>query len=156
MKVALGADHAGFALKQAIGARLRDLGHEVHDFGTGSETSCDYPDFAALAARDVANGGADRAILVCTTGIGMSIAANKIAGVRAALAINEDSVRLSREHNDANVLAVAAKYTSEPQAAAFVDAFLNTSFSGGERHARRLDKIAALQGLVQKEQLTRS
>jgi len=154
MKVALGADHAGFALKQSIGARLRELGHEVHDFGTAGEASCDYPDFAAKAACDVANGGADRAILVCTTGIGMSIAANKIAGVRAALAINEDAVRLSREHNDANVLAVAAKYTTGPQAAAFVGVFLNTPFSGGERHARRLEKIAALQGLARKEQTT--
>lgn len=156
MKIALAADHAGFALKQRIGARLRELGHEVRDLGTGSEASCDYPDFASNAAHDVVRGAADRAILVCTTGVGMSIAANKIPGVRAALAINEDAVRLTREHNDANVLALASKYTTEGEAATLVEIFLNTPFSGGERHARRLDKIAALERMAQEEHTTRS
>jgi ribose 5-phosphate isomerase B len=156
MKVALAADHAGFALKQRVGDRLRELGHEVHDFGTGGEASCDYPDFAGKAARDVVDGSADCAILVCTTGIGMTIAANKIHGVRAALATNEDAVRLTREHNDANVLALAAKYTTPREAEGLVDAFLNTPFSGGERHVRRLEKIAALESLAQEEQTTRS
>ncbi len=155
MKVALAADHAGYALKQSIGERLSAMGHEIHDFGTDDEASCDYPDFAAKAAQDVVSGGAERAILVCTTGVGMSIAANKIRGVRAALAINEDAVRLTREHNDSNVLALAAKYTTPAQAAALVDAFLNTPFSAGERHLRRLEKIAALE-CAQEEQTARS
>jgi len=155
MKIALAADHAGFSLKEKIGERLRGLGHEVSDFGTDGEVSCDYPDFASAAAHAVAGGGAERGILVCTTGIGMSMAANKVPGVRAALAINADAVKLAREHNDANVLAIASKYTSEPEAEEMIDIFLGTGFSGGERHARRLDKISALERAAQEEHTTR-
>jgi ribose 5-phosphate isomerase B len=155
MRIALAADHAGYALKQSIGERLSAMGHEIRDFGTFAEASCDYPDFAAKAAHDVVTGGAERAILVCTTGVGMTMAANKIRGVRAALATSEDAVRLTREHNDANALALAAKYTTPSEAAALVDIFLNTPFSAGERHLRRLEKIAALE-CAQEEQITRS
>jgi ribose 5-phosphate isomerase B len=145
MKIAVAADHAGLPLKQRLAERLRALGHEVRDFGTHTEASCDYPDFGAAAARDVAEGGSERAILVCTTGAGMSIAANKVSGIRAVLGMNEDSVRLTREHNDANVLALASKYTPEAEAWAMTRAFLETEFSKGERHVRRLEKITALE-----------
>jgi len=144
MKIAIGADHAGFALKEQIRRRLVDEGHEVLDFGTDSGESCDYPDFAQPVAREVAQGRVDRGILVCSTGIGMAIAANKVAGVRAAPAQSDDEVRLTREHNDANVLTLGARYLDEQRAAGLVDLFLDTEFSGG-RHARRLAKIAQLE-----------
>src|SRR5580698_9101916 len=117
MKIAIGADHAGFALKEQLRSRLAGEGHEVVDFGAGSGESCDYPDFAQPVAREVARGRVDRGILVCSTGIGMAIAANKVAGVRAAAAQSEDEVRLTREHNDANVLTLGAKYLDEQHAA---------------------------------------
>jgi ribose 5-phosphate isomerase B len=144
MKIAIGADHAGFALKEQIRRRLVDEGHEVLDFGTDSGESCDYPDFAQPVAREVAEGRVDRGILVCSTGIGMAIAANKVAGVRAAPAQSDDEVRLTREHNDANVLTLGARYVDEHRAAGLVDLFLDTEFSGG-RHSRRLAKIAQLE-----------
>jgi len=144
MKIAIGADHAGFALKEQLRRRLVDEGHEVLDFGTDSGASCDYPDFAQPVAREVAQGRVDRGILVCSTGIGMAIAANKVDGVRAAPAQSDDEVRLTREHNDANVLTLGARYVDEQQAAGLVDLFLGTEFSGG-RHARRLAKIAQLE-----------
>jgi len=145
MKIALGADHAGFALKEQLRRRLVQEGHEVVDFGTGSSESCDYPDFAQPVAREVAQGRADRGILVCSTGIGMAMAANKVAGVRAAPAQSDDEVRLTREHNDANVLTLGARYLDEQRAAGLVDLFLGTQFLGG-RHARRVAKIAQLEG----------
>ncbi len=144
MKIAIAADHAGFALKEQLGRRLAAEGHEVLDFGTDSADSCDYPDFAQHVARDVAQGRSDRGILICSTGIGMAIAANKIAGVRAAPAESADEVRLTREHNDANILTIGAKYLDEPQAAALISIFLSTEFAGG-RHARRIAKIAQLE-----------
>ena len=144
MKIAIAADHAGFALKEKLRQRLAEEGHEVVDFGTDSADSCDYPDFAQPVAREVAEGRADRGILVCSTGIGMSIAANKVTGVRAAPAQSEDEVRLTREHNDANVLTLGARYLDEPQAAGLVEIFLHTEFQGG-RHARRVAKIAQLE-----------
>lgn len=144
MKIALGADHAGFALKERLRVRLSVQGHEVVDFGTTSEESCDYPDFAGAVARAVAEGRSERGVLVCSTGIGMAIAANKVAGVRAAPAESEDEVRLTREHNDANVLTIGARYLDEPRAGALVDLFLETAFTGG-RHARRVEKIARLE-----------
>ncbi len=113
MKIAIGADHAGFSLKEKLRQRLADEGHEIVDYGASSEASCDYPDFAQPVARDVAAGRSDRGILVCSTGIGMAIAANKVDGVRAAPAVNEDEVHLTREHNDANVLTVGARYLDE-------------------------------------------
>jgi ribose 5-phosphate isomerase B len=144
MKIAIGADHAGFALKERLRLRLAQQGHEVVDCGTASGESCDYPDFARPVATDVAEGRADRGVLVCSTGIGMAMAANKIAGVRAAPAQSEDEVRLTREHNDANVLTLGAKYLDEDRAAALLEVFLNTAFAGG-RHARRVAKIAQLE-----------
>jgi len=144
MKIAIGADHAGFALKEQLRRRLAEEGHEVLDFGADSAESCDYPDFAQPVAREVAQGRFDRGILVCATGIGMAMAANKIAGVRAAPAQSEDQVRLTREHNDANVLTLGARYLDEQHAAGLVHIFLNTGFLGG-RHARRVAKIAQLE-----------
>jgi ribose 5-phosphate isomerase B len=144
MKISIAADHAGFALKEKLRTRLAAEGHEVADFGTTSEESCDYPDFAQPVARDVAQGRSDRGILVCSTGIGMAMAANKVSGVRAAPAVSEDEVRLTREHNDANVLTLGAKYLDEAKAAELIEVFLQTEFSGG-RHARRVAKIAQLE-----------
>jgi len=144
MKVAIAADHAGFALKEKLRAQLAAEGHEVLDFGPASDESCDYPDFAQPVARQVSEGRSDRGILVCSTGIGMAMAANKIAGVRAAPASSEDEVRLTREHNDANVLTLGARYLDEGRALAMVHLFLATEFDGG-RHARRVAKIARLE-----------
>jgi ribose 5-phosphate isomerase B len=144
MKIAIAADHAGFALKEKLRQRLEGEGHEVVDFGPGNADSCDYPDYAQPVARDVAQGRSDRGILVCSTGIGMAMAANKVDGVRAAPAVSEDEVRMTREHNDANVLTIGAKYLDEPHAADLVHIFLNTEFAGG-RHARRVAKIAQLE-----------
>jgi len=144
MKIAIASDHAGFALKEKLRSRLAHQGYEVVDFGTASNESCDYPDFAQPVARDVAQGRSDRGILVCSTGIGMAMAANKIDGVRAAPAQSEDEVLMTREHNDANVLTLGAKYLDEDRAAALIDIFLKTDFMGG-RHARRVAKIAQLE-----------
>jgi ribose 5-phosphate isomerase B len=144
MKIAIGADHAGFALKEQLRRLLAGEGHQVVDFGADSGESCDYPDFAQPVAREVAQGRADRGILVCSTGIGMAIAANKVAGVRAAPAQSDDEVRLTREHNDANVLTLGAKYLDEERASRLVALFLDTSFLGG-RHSRRVAKIAQLE-----------
>jgi ribose 5-phosphate isomerase B len=116
----------------------------VVDFGTGSPESCDYPDFARSAARDVSQGRSERAILVCSTGIGMAMAANKVAGIRAAPAQSEDEVKFTREHNDANVLTLGARYLDEDRALQLIHIFLNTEFAGG-RHARRVSKIALLE-----------
>ena len=144
MKLASAADHAGFSLKEKLRQRLADEGHEVLDFGTNSEESCDYPDFAQPLGRDVAQGRSDRGILVCSTGIGMAIAANKIDGVRAAPAQNEDEVSFTRQHNDANVLTLGAKYMDVDRALDLIHIFLNTEFIGG-RHSRRVAKIAQLE-----------
>jgi ribose 5-phosphate isomerase B len=145
MKIAIAADHAGFALKERLRQKLSEEGHEVTDFGTGSTESCDYPDYARRVAREVGQGRSDRGILVCSTGIGMAMAANKVDGVRAAPAQSEDEVRLTREHNDANVLTLGARYLDEARASALIGIFLGTEFSGG-RHARRVAKIEALEG----------
>jgi ribose 5-phosphate isomerase B len=144
MKIAIGADHAGFVLKEQLRQRLAAEGHEVVDFGTRSADSCDYPDYAQQVAREVGEGRFDRGILVCSTGIGMAMAANKVMGVRAAPAQSEDEVRLTREHNDANVLTIGARYLDEQHAAKLIGVFLQTDFSGG-RHARRVAKIGALE-----------
>ena len=145
MKVAVGADHAGFVLKEHLRRRLEQEGHQVVDEGTNSTASCDYPDFAALVAHDVTEGRAERGILVCGTGIGMSIAANKISGIRAAMGTVPEEVRLSRAHNDANILTLGARFIEEPAADALVDVFLATAFDDG-RHSLRVAKIAALEG----------
>ncbi|MEZ5356746.1 MAG: ribose 5-phosphate isomerase B [Bryobacteraceae bacterium] len=144
MKIAIGADHAGFALKEKLRDRLVAEGFEVHDVGTNNSESSDYPDFASRVGHEVASGSAERGVLVCSSGVGMSIAANKIPGIRAALATHEEEVRLTRSHNDANVLTIGAKYTSEEEAGELLNVFLSTGFEGG-RHARRVDKITKLE-----------
>ena len=144
MRVAIGSDHAGFALKETIKALLDELEVPYEDFGTTSAVSVDYPDFAEAVSRAVVGGRADRGILVCGTGIGMSIAANKIAGVRAALVWDEASARLSRAHNDANIMTLGGRTTPAERAPDIVRAFLSTEYEGG-RHDRRLEKIARLE-----------
>ena len=144
MKIAIGADHAGFQLKEDIRQHLQSKGHEVDDRGTHSAASCDYPDFALAVARAVAGGAADYGILICSTGVGMAIAANKVPGVRAAIGTCVDEVFLVRSHNDANVLTLGARYVDEHAAENLVHAFLTTDFEGG-RHSRRLAKIAAVE-----------
>ena len=144
MKIAIGADHAGFVLKESLRRKLLGEGHEVMDFGTNSAESCDYPDFAQAVGREVAAQRCDRGILVCYTGIGMAIAANKVSGVRAAPAQCDEEVRLTRQHNDANVLTLGAHLVNEQRASELVDLFLNTEFQGG-RHARRVAKITQLE-----------
>ncbi|MEO8276128.1 MAG: ribose 5-phosphate isomerase B [Thermoanaerobaculia bacterium] len=140
MRIAIGADHAGFSLKEHLRAQLLTAGHDVHDFGTDSEVSVDYPDFAARVAGAIASGAADSGVLVCGTGIGMAIAANRVHGVRAAACIDLYSARLSRQHNDANVLALGSRIVAAPLAEALVELFLSTPFEGG-RHARRVAKL---------------
>ncbi len=144
MKIAIGSDHAGFELKEQLRERLAARGLEVVDFGTDSPASTDYPDYAAKVGHEVASGVADRGILVCSSGVGMSIAANKVHGVRAALGYNPDEVRFTRAHNNANVIAFGARYTTLDQADEMIGIFLDTPFDGG-RHQRRVDKIAALE-----------
>ena len=144
MKIAIGADHAGFVLKQSLVERLRKQGHQVADLGTTGTESVDYPDFAAAVAHRVADGEVDKGILVCSSGVGMSIAANKVHGVRAALGVSVEEVDVVRRHNDANVLTLGANFTSAPAAEAMVDKFLTTGFDGG-RHERRVEKIAAIE-----------
>jgi ribose 5-phosphate isomerase B len=142
--VALGADHAGFHLKQHLKEWLAAGGHEVLDAGTHSTDSVDYPDFAASVARVVSTGEAHRGLLVCGTGIGMAIAANKVCGIRAAVCRDIETARLSRQHNDLNVLALAGRSTSQDEAVDIVRAWLDTEFEGG-RHERRLAKLTAIE-----------
>ena len=144
MKIAMASDHGGFALKRELAAYLEEQGHEVKDFGCPSPESCDYSDFAAPAARAVAAGACERGVLVCSTGIGISIAANKIRGIRCALCGDLLSAELTRRHNNANMIAFGAFLTPLPLAKRLVDVFLSTEFEGG-RHQRRIDKIAALE-----------
>ena len=144
MRIAIGADHAGFELKEIIKHTLDELRTPYRDFGTDSDESVDYPDFAAKVARGVASGEFDRGILICGTGIGMALAANKLAGVRAAPVMDLETARLSREHNNANILALGARVTPPERALDIVRLFLKTDFEGG-RHERRLGKIAALE-----------
>lgn len=143
-RLLIASDHAGYESKEAIKALLSRLGVVVRDLGPANEDSVDYPDFAEQVARGVAGGEADAGILVCGSGIGMQIAANKIPGIRAALAWNEETARLSRQHNNANILAIGARTTPAETIEAIVRAFLTTSFEGG-RHQRRLNKIAQLE-----------
>jgi ribose 5-phosphate isomerase B len=143
MRIALGADHAGVALKDDIKRLLDGRGIAYTDFGTNSTESVDYPDYAATVAHAVTAGDYDRGILVCGTGIGMAIAANKVHGIRAAPVVDEESARLMREHNNANILALGARVTHAATAHTLVNVFLDTPFSGG-RHERRIDKIADL------------
>ena len=142
--VAVGADHAGFALKQHLKEWLVAEGHCVLDAGTYSSDSADYPDFAAAVARTVSTGQAERGLLVCGTGIGMAIAANKVSGIRAGVCRDVETARLSRQHNDLNVLALAGRDTAPADAVAIARVWLETPFEGG-RHQRRLTKVAGLE-----------
>ena len=139
-KISLASDHAGVDLKARISAHLEQSGHEVMDLGPFSEDSVDYPDFGHALARSVSSGQADKGIAICGSGIGISIAVNRHKGVRAALVHNSELAALSRQHNDANVLALGARFTDEPTALQCVDSFLNTDFEG-DRHKRRVDKL---------------
>ena len=143
MKISLGCDHGGYALKEHIKAYLESKGHEVVDCGTYSTDSCDYPIFGEAAARKVQSGECERGIVICTTGIGISIAANKVRGIRCALLDNPMSARLTREHNDTNMMALGAAVTGEMLALEIVDVWLDTEFSHAERHQRRIDKVMA-------------
>jgi ribose 5-phosphate isomerase B len=144
--IAVGADHAGFLLKQDLKQWLVARGHTVLDAGTQSTVSVDYPDFAEAVAHIVTGGDAERGVLVCGTGIGMAIAANKVHGIRAGVCRDVETARLSRQHNDLNVLALAGRSTSREDGIAIVSAWLETPFEGG-RHERRLAKVAGLERL---------
>jgi len=144
MKIAIGSDHRGFEAKQQIKAIITQLGHECIDFGTNNNDPVDYPDQAYLASMAVSNKQADRAILACGTGIGMSITANKIKRIRAALCHDELSAQISRHHNDANVLCISGDLTGEVLLRKIVEVWLSTEFSGG-RHKRRVRKIMAIE-----------
>jgi ribose 5-phosphate isomerase B len=143
VKIGLASDHAGYAFKERLAEELRRAGHEVSDFGTSSEESCDYPDFAIPAVRSVADGQNERAILACTNGIGMSMLANRIPGIRAALVYNERTAAMTRAHHDSNVLCLGAKEFPFEDLLKFVQLWLDTPFEGG-RHARRIGKIGDL------------
>lgn len=145
MKIALACDHGALDLKESIIHHLEKRGFSYTDFGCYDKTSCDYSDFAAPAARAVAAGECDRGIVCCTTGIGVSITANKIRGIRCALLSDVMSARLTREHNDTNVMALGAGVVGEMLALEIVDTWLDTDFSGVERHQRRIDKVMALE-----------
>ena len=144
MKLALGSDHGGYELKEAIKRSLKERGYIVDDLGTGSLDSVDYPDYGKKVAETVAQGKHDRGILICGTGIGMSITANKIKGIRCALCHNVYTAKMAREHNDANILALGGRVLQPELALDIVETWLTTNFEGG-RHQRRLDKIAALE-----------
>jgi ribose 5-phosphate isomerase B len=144
MNVGVGCDHRGFAIKQRVVDLLRRIGHTVHDFGTSSDEAVDYPDIAVLVAQAVAAGTVERGILICGTGIGMSIAANKIRGVRAAPCHDDITAELSRRHNDANIMCLSADLLGERLIDRMIEIWLNTAFEGG-RHARRVDKIKQIE-----------
>ncbi len=144
MNVSIASDHAGFEEKELLVNYLRELGHEVIDRGPADDGRVDYPDFAALVAADVASGEAERGVLVCGTGIGMAIAANKVDGIRAANVTTPEFAQLAREHNDANIVTVSGRFVSDEVNRAIVSTFLQTEFAGG-RHAGRVQKIMDLQ-----------
>ena len=144
MKIAMGCDHGGYALKCELIKHLEEQGHEVKDFGCDSTESCDYPEFGEAAARAVASGECERGIVICTTGIGISIAANKVKGIRCAHCADSLEAELTRRHNDANVMAIGAGFTGSVLAKRMTDVFLSTEFEGG-RHARRVGKLDAIQ-----------
>lgn len=145
MKIAIASDHAGFELKQQIAAQLSADGHDVQDFGTTSEASVDYPDFAEPAAREVATGDSELGVLVCGSGVGVAIVANKVDGVRAVHAHDAEEAEISRRHNNTNVVTLGERTTSPEQAVEIVNTFLATEFEGG-RHQKRVDKIALVEG----------
>ena len=142
MKIALASDHGGYELKEYVKTVMERLGHEYVDFGCHSTESCDYPDFGVPAAQAVASGECERGIVICTTGIGMSIVANKIHGIRCAHCADDLQAELTRRHNNANMLALGAGFTGKNMAERIVEVFLSTEFEGG-RHARRVGKVMA-------------
>ena len=145
MKIAIACDHGALALKNLMKKHLEEKGYEVADFGTHTLDSCDYPDFAGAAAKAVASGECDKGIVMCTTGIGVSITCNKVKGIRCALLSDVMSARMTREHNDTNMMALGAAVTGELLALEIADTWLSTEFSQGERHQRRIDKMMALE-----------
>ena len=145
MKIAIACDHGALELKAAVKEHLLETGYEVEDFGTHTPDSCDYPDFVAPAAKAVAAGACEKGIVLCSTGIGVSIAANKVDGIRCALLSDLMSARLTREHNDTNMMAMGAFIVGKALALQIVDTWLTTPFSQGERHQRRIDKLTALE-----------
>ena len=144
MKIAIGCDHGALDLKNKVIAHLTAKGYEVVNFGTDTPDSCDYPDFAAPAAKAVASGECDKGIVLCTTGIGVSITANKVKGIRCALLSDVMSARMTREHNDTNMMAIGAGVVGQMLALEIIDTWLGTEFTGG-RHQRRIDKMMALE-----------
>ena len=145
MKIAIGCDHGALDLKNVLVAHLKDKGYEIADFGTYTAASCDYPEFAAAAAKAVASGQCDKGIVLCTTGIGVSITANKVKGIRCALLSDLMSARLTREHNDTNMMALGAGVVGQMLALQIADTWLETEFSGDERHQRRINKLMAVE-----------
>ena len=145
MKIAVACDHGGLNLKKSVIDFVQKLGHEVADFGTYTADSCDYPDFASKAAEAVANGDCERGILVCSSGIGVSIVANKVPGIRCAHCHDTYCAKYTRLHNDANMIAFGEKVVGEGLMQEMVSLFLTTEFEGGERHERRVAKIKALE-----------
>lgn len=151
MKIAIGADHAGVEVKEKIKKQLEEMNLEVEDLGTNSLDSVDYPDFGAAVGREVASGKVDEGIVVCGSGIGIAIAANKVKGIRAAQAWNEETARLAREHNNANVLSIGARVIPENEIPKIVKAWFDAKFQGG-RHEMRVEKISELEwGVKSKE-----
>ena len=146
MKIALGCDHGALALKNTVKAHLEKKGYEVCDYGTYTLDSCDYPDFAEKAAKAVASGECEKGIVLCTTGIGISIAANKVKGIRCALLADIWSAKMTREHNDTNMMAMGAAIVGEMLGLQIVDTWLGTEFSAEAKHQRRIDKTMALEG----------
>ena len=146
MKIAIGCDHGALALKNTVKAHLEKKGYEVCDYGTYTLDSCDYPDFAEKAAKAVASGECEKGIVLCTTGIGISIAANKVKGIRCALLHDIWSAKMTREHNDTNMMALGAAIVGEMLGLQIVDTWLGTEFSGEAKHQRRIDKTMALEG----------
>ena len=145
MKIAIGCDHGALDLKNKVVAHLQKKGFEVQDFGTYTLDSCDYPDYAEKAAKAVASGECEKGIVLCTTGIGISIAANKVKGVRCALLHETWSAKMTREHNDTNMMALGAAVVGEMLALEIVDTWLGTEFSHEAKHQRRIDKVMALE-----------
>ncbi len=139
--IAIGCDHGGYELKKFLIKHLEEKGIEYKDFGCDNTDSCDYPEYGHAVAKSVASGECEKGIVICSTGIGISIAANKVKGIRAALCTNSLMAKLTREHNDANVLALGAYIVGPQLAADIMDTFLSTGFSNGERHVRRVGKI---------------
>lgn len=146
MKLSIGSDHGAFELKEELIPYLKEKGYEIEDKGCFSKESCDYPEFAKAVAEDVAAGKAERGIVLCTTGIGVSIAANKVHGIRCALCHNEHTALMTRLHNDSNVLAMGAAELTPTLAKRIADVWLETEFSGEEKHQRRINKIMELEG----------